>query len=195
MRRLVYCVASTLDGFIAGPDGGDPTGPDGFWPVSADYLQYLVATYPEILPTGARTALGVEAAGTHFDTVLEGSRSYRIGLEVGVVDAFEHLRHIVFSNSLPASEQVEIVDADPLETVRKLKADEGKDLWLVGGSSIAGTLYPEIDSLILKLAPLTIGSGIPLFGKEFEPTSWTLRDTHQTESGALFLTYDRQPSQ
>lgn len=191
MRRLVYCVASTLDGYIAGPDGADPTGPNGFWPIPADYLQYLIATYPEILPTGARAALGVEAAGTHFDTVLEGSQSYRIGLDAGVEDAFEHLRHIVFSSSLPASDRVEITADDPLEMVRRLKSEEGKDLWLVGGSHIAGTLYTEIDRLILKLAPLTIGSGIPLFSGAFHPVQWNLSDMVQIDSGALFLTYDR----
>lgn len=194
MRRLVYCVASTLDGFIAGPDGADPTGPNGFWPIPADYLQYLISTYPEILPTGARAALGVTDPGTHFDTVIEGSNSYRVGLDAGVEDAFEHLRHIVFSKSLPPSEQVEISAQNPLEAVRQLKQEQGKDLWLVGGSTIAGSLYSEIDRLILKLAPLTIGAGIPLLSGEFEPVQWSLTNTFQTPSGALFLSYDRQGS-
>jgi len=155
----------------------------------------LISSYPEILPTGARAALGVTDLGTHFDTVLEGSNSYRVGLDAGVEDAFEHLRHIVFSKSLPPSKRVEISAANPLETVRRLKQEQGKDLWLVGGSTIAGSLYSEIDRLILKVAPLTIGAGIPLFSGEFEPVQWSLTNTFQTPSGALFLSYERQGSQ
>ncbi len=87
MRRLVHYIATTLDGFIAGPDGGDPTGPNGFWPVPEDYIRHLVAEYPETLPVQARQALSVTAEGTHFDTVLEGRRSYEIGLAAGLTDA------------------------------------------------------------------------------------------------------------
>jgi hypothetical protein len=70
MRKLVYYIATTLDGFIAGPDGADPTGPDGWIP--EDYIQHLATEYPETLPAPARAALSVTAQGTHFDTVLWG---------------------------------------------------------------------------------------------------------------------------
>lgn len=35
---------------------------------------------------------------------------------------------------------------------------------LVGAGRLAGSLYEEIDRIILKLAPLTAGTGVPLFG-------------------------------
>ncbi|MFG3708711.1 dihydrofolate reductase family protein [Micromonospora sp. NPDC047670] len=195
MRKLVYYVATTLDGFIAGPDGADPTGPGGFWPIPEDYLGHLVTEYPETLPAPAREALGVTAEGTRFDTVLEGRHSYEIGLDAGITDAYPHLRHLVFSRTLAESPDpaVEVVSGDPIATVRALKQQDGKDIWVIGGGALAGALYPEIDRLIVKLAPLTIGAGIPLFGRDavFEPRTWKLADHTVLGSGALFLTYDR----
>lgn len=195
MRQLVYCIASTLDGFIAGPDGSDPTGPDGFWPVPQDYIEHLATELPEILPGPARAALSVTAEGTHFDTVLEGRRSYEIGLKAGIADAYPHLRHLVFSRTLAASPDphVELVAADPKAVVRELKQEDGKDIWLLGGSELAGALYPEIDRLIIKLGPLTIGSGIPLFCRDtaFDPRTWRMTDHIVLTSGAAFLTYAR----
>ncbi|MDT0379451.1 dihydrofolate reductase family protein [Streptomyces sp. DSM 42041] len=198
MRKLVYCIASSLDGFVAGPDGADPTGPDGFWPTPEDYVAHLVAELPEILPGAARAALGVTAEGTHFDTVLEGRRSYEVGLKAGVTDAFPHLRHLVFSRTLTESPDpaVELVATDPVARVRELKQEPGKDIWLVGGGELAGALYAEIDRLIVKLGPLTLGTGIPLFGASagFDPRTWELTDHTVLGSGAAFLTYDRASS-
>ncbi|MHA4817007.1 dihydrofolate reductase family protein [Streptomyces aculeolatus] len=195
MRKLVYYIASTVDGFIAGPDGTDPTGPGGFWPVPADYLEHLVAHYPETLPVMAREALGVTAEGTHFDTVLEGRKSYEIGLAAGVPDAYPHLRHLVFSTTLGESpaEAVEVVAGDPVARVAELKQEDGKDIWLIGGGALAASLYGEIDRLIIKLGPLTTGTGIPLFGRDaaFDPRVWKLAAHEVMESGAVFLTYDR----
>ncbi|MDT6982304.1 dihydrofolate reductase family protein [Streptomyces lusitanus] len=195
MRKLVHYVATTLDGFIAGPDGADPTGPHGFWPIPEDYVQHLAAEYPETLPVQARQALSITAEGTHFDTVLEGRRSYQIGLAAGISDAFPHLRHLVFSRTLTESPApaVELVADDPVATVRELKRQEGKDIWLLGGAELAGSLYAEIDTLILKVGPLTIGDGIPLFSRKaaFDPRTWTLTDHTALKSGALFLTYTR----
>ena len=198
MRQLVYCIASTVDGFIAGPDGSDPTGPDGFWPVAQDYIEYLATELPEILPGPARRALSVTAEGTHFDTVLEGRRTYEIGLKAGITDAYPHLRHLVFSRTLTASPDpnVEFVATDPVAKVRELKQEDGKDIWLMGGSELAGALYPEIDRLIIKLGPLTIGTGIPLFSRDtaFDPRSWQLANHTVLASGAAFLTYASAPS-
>jgi dihydrofolate reductase len=195
VRKLVYYIASTLDGFIAGPDGADPSAPGGFWPIPEDYLRHLVAEFPETLPGPARQALGITAEGTRFDTALEGRNSYGVGLAAGVTDAYPHLRHLVFSRTLTESPDpaVELVSGDPVARVRELKQEDGKDIWIIGGGALAGALYSEIDELVVKLAPLTIGAGIPLFGRDavFEPRVWRLAGHTVLDSGAIFLTYSR----
>jgi hypothetical protein len=76
------------------------------------------------------------------------------------------LESLVFARTLAGSTDpsVEVVADDPVKRVRALKHEPGAGLWLVGGGSLAGALYDEIDELILKIAPITIGAGVPLFG-------------------------------
>ena len=80
--------------------------------------------------------------------------------------------------------------------VRELKQEGGKDIWLIGGGELAGVLYAEIDQLILKVAPLTIGAGMPLFSQNaaFDPRRWELTDHTILKSGAAVLTYARTDS-
>lgn len=88
---------------------------------------------------------------------------------------------------------MEVVADDPTAKVRELKRQDGKDIWLLGGADLAGALHPQIDRLIVKISPLTIGDGIPLFSPKagFDPRLWQLTDHTTPESGVLFLTYHR----
>jgi dihydrofolate reductase len=192
MRKLVYYVATTLDGYIAGPDGGDPSGQD-YFAITEDVVRYIAENFPETLPAPARQAMGIDAPGTSFDTVLEGRASYEMGLAAGMADAYPHLRHLVFSTSLGESPdpQVEIVRGDALARVRQLKAEAGLDIWLVGGGTLAHALLPEIDRLVLKVNPSIIGDGIPLFNGPFQAHKFHPTDEVQLEGGVRVVTYDR----
>jgi dihydrofolate reductase len=191
MRKLTYFVASTIDGFIAGPDGGDPSGPDGFFVAEGGHLDAIFTEYPDIIPVQARKALGINPENKVFDTVLEGRGSYEIGLREGIPNAYPHLAHYVFSRTMTESPDpgVEIVSGDPIEKVRELKQRKGKRIWLCGGAQLAAVLRPEIDELIVKLHPVVAGAGIPLFDGEFAPQRFTLAKTQSFDSGVLHLTY------
>ncbi len=191
---MQYYIATTLDGFIVGPDGADPTGPDGFWPISADYIEHLVANYPRPSPTGADGAVGHRRGHP---------LRHRPGRAPQLRDRAEGRDHRrlpapAAPGLLPDPRQspdpaVELVATDPAEKVRELKRQDGKDIWLIGGGELAGALYGEIDRLILKVGSLTTGTGIPLFSHTaaFDPRTWELTDHTVLGSGAAFLTYDR----
>lgn len=189
MRRLTYYIATSVDGFISGPDGEFD-----FFPMAADVLAAINSEWPETVPGHFREQAGLtEAANKHFDTVLMGRGTYEPALSAGITSPYPHLRQIVFSRSLTSSDPaVEIIaDADPVAVARTLKQEDGLGLWLCGGADLAGQLLPEIDELIVKRYPVVAGAGKQMFGAGFAPSAFTLVESRSFESGTVISTYRR----
>ncbi|OKH98894.1 deaminase [Streptomyces sp. CB02923] len=179
MRKLVYYVAVTIDGYIAGPGGEFDFYPQGDEQQSAAYAEWANARYPETVPTSMRAAHGLsDTPNRRFDTVLMGLGTYRPGLRAGFTSPYAHLRQYVVSSTLAPDTDpaVTVVGEDPLALVRDLKREEGRDIWLCGGGRLAGALLPEIDELIIKSYPVVAGAGIPVFDGEFDPTLFKVAD-------------------
>ena len=103
-RRLRYQVAVSLDGFIAGPDGG---------------IDWITMD----------PAIDFAALFAEFDTAVMGRKTYEATAAMGG-GAMPGIDVIVFSRSLPASggAGVRVIGDDPRETVRQLKAKRGRDI-------------------------------------------------------------------
>lgn len=190
MPKLVYYVASTLDGFIAAPDGSYD-----FFPLQPDVAAHLAAEWPQTFPTAAHSHFGIGAPRGRFDTLVMGRGTYDPALKIGVTSPYAHLKQYVFSRSLPPSDdpQVEIVAGDPVAFVRELKRRPGGDIWLCGGGQLAGQLLPEVDELVVKLNPIVAGKGIPLADRGFAPHRFALVDTRPFDSGLVILRYAATP--
>ncbi|MEV1144772.1 dihydrofolate reductase family protein [Micromonospora sp. NPDC049799] len=188
MRKLVYYVASTLDGFIAAPDGS----PD-FFGLEPDLAAHIAAHWPQTLPTFTHPQFGVENPQGRFDALVMGRATYDPALKIGISSPYAHLRQYVFSRSLPPSTdpEVEIVAGDPVEFMRALKREPGGNIWLCGGGQLAGQLLPEVDELVLKLNPVLVGSGVPLASRGFEPHRFALVESLPLASGTVVLRYTR----
>ncbi|AUG75129.1 deaminase [Kitasatospora sp. MMS16-BH015] len=188
MRKLTYYVGATIDGFIADPDGSF-----GFFPLADDILKHIGEEYPETLPTHVRSALGIVGANRHFDTVVMGRATYDPALKAGITSPYAHLRQYVVSGSLPldGAPGVEIVRTDPVGVVRRLKRQDGLKIWLAGGARLAGELLPEIDELVVKTYPLVIGSGVPLFTRDFAVAAFRRTSGRVFDSGAAIAVYQR----
>ena len=188
MRELTYYVAVTLDGFIAGPNGEFD-----FLLAEGDHRDVINERFNQTIPTQINEALGIPTDGELFDTVLMGWNTYAVGLPA-LPSPYRHLRQVVFTSRAPEPvEGVEFVDGDPVETVRGLKAEEGKGIWLCGGGALAAALADEIDRLVLKINPVLIGEGIPLLGnRPFAPAAWQRTATTAFDSGVILAEYARR---
>ena len=71
------------------------------------------------------------------------------------------------------------------------KKEDDKKIWICGGGQLAGTLLDAglIDKLILKVNPLLIGEGIPLFGSSQKKVHLKLEDLKTFDSGILVPAY------
>jgi dihydrofolate reductase len=189
MRQLVYYIGMTIDGFIAAPDGSAD-----FFPVTQDVLDFIVEDYPDALPTHVREHFGVHAPNPNFDIGVQGRVTYEVGLKMGITSPYGQLRQYVVSTGIEESPDpaVEMISTDVVGRIRELKAEDGKDIYLIGGARLAGTLLPEIDKLVIKLYPVVAGSGIPLFTTGFSPTHFELAGTRTLRSGTVILTYTKK---
>lgn len=183
MRKLVYYVAVSLDGYIAGPNGEFD-----FYPLAEDMTAWISERYPESLPAVLReqTGLAVDTPNRHWDTVVMGRGTYEVGLATGTNSPYPHLAQYVVSTTLGTVDDpaVELVDSDPVDLVRRLKKQEGKDIWLCGGGTLAGALLDEIDELIIKSYPVVAGAGIPVIVGDFAPARFTPTRRKEFGNGA-----------
>ncbi|MCU0437748.1 MAG: dihydrofolate reductase family protein [Raineya sp.] len=176
MRKIVYYVASSLDGFIAGFNDDI----SGFVGAGNGVDKYL-------------------ADLANFDTVIMGRKTYEFGYQYGLQagqPAYPHMNHYIFSESLnfenPDSKvQVKKMDISEIEA---LKNQNGTDIYLCGGGLFAGWLLDnqKIDILKLKLNPLILGRGIKLFGESSKKYSLNLLDTQSYENSLQIMTYQIQ---
>lgn len=164
MRKLIYYVAVTVDGYIAAADGSFD-----FFPLEGDHLPWLIDAYPETMPGHVRGQLGLaETSPRVFDTVLMGRATHQVAVDEGLTSGYPHLRQFVFTSNpddLPADDGLTVTSEDPVALVRGLKAEDSPlDIWLCGGGALAATLLDQIDEFRLKVNPFVLGAGIPLVG-------------------------------
>ena len=173
MRKIVYYVASSIDGFISGLND-DITGFVGTGNGVDKYLSDLA----------------------NFDTVIMGRNTYEFGYKYGLQQgqpAYPHMKHYIFSDNLKLKNpdpkvQVKKIDLNEIENIQN---QQGTDIYLCGGGQFAGWLLgnQKIDILKLKLNPLILGEGITLFGKASKKYSLQLIDTESYENGLQIMTY------
>ena len=99
-----------------------------------------------------------------FDTVLLGRKSYEATRAYGG-GGMPGMRTIVVSRTLDPSDCPGVtVTGDPVETIREIREQPGKDVWLFGGGELLANLLGlgVVDSVEIALIPALLGQGTPV---------------------------------
>ena len=176
MKKIIYYVASSLDGYIAGKND--------------DISQFILQ------------GEGVERYQSdlaNFGTVIMGRKTYEFGFQYGLVPgqpAYSNMEHHIFSNSLKIEKLSEAVKIEKLsiDRVTEIRQRAKTDIYLCGGGEFAGWLLDNglIAQLKLKLNPIVLGSGTKLFGPSITSENWELTDKESFSDGLQILTYNKK---
>lgn len=172
-RKIIVEVATSADGFIARPDG------DISWLESPR----LKGNY------------GMAAFVKTIDSILWGRKTYTKGVELGMkAGGFgPNIKNYVFSRK-PQGQLLQGFEwvKEPISTfARGLRAQPGKNIWMMGGGEIIAAFLDEgeIDEFSINLIPIYIGEGIPLMKPQHRSIPLELLSTKKFADGVVHLHY------
>jgi dihydrofolate reductase len=185
MRRLIYSMTVSLDGYIAGPDGAiDWSAPDD------ELFRFHTQRVRE---------MGVQLCGRrlyetmlYWETAPEDSLS-RDHAEFARI--WKALPKVVFSTTLESVVgNARLASQGVGEEVARLKQQPGKDIE-VGGAGLARACMQLglIDEWQLFVAPVLLGGGTPYFPPLNETINLELVETRTFGDRVVFLRYQTVP--
>ena len=185
MRKLIYSMGVSLDGFIAGPDG-----------------RFEWATPDEELHrfhNQQASELGGQLYGRRLYETMRFWQTREDDPSASEVESefariWKATPKVVFSATLEAVEgsNTRLAHGDPSDEVTRLKAESGKDL-AVGGAGLAATLIrlDLVDEYRPFVNPVVVGGGTPFLPPLDAPLELELIETRTFASRVVYLRYSR----
>jgi len=164
-------IATSLDGFIARPDGG------------IDWLHAVQRPHEDY---------GFAAFYSGVDTLLVGRKTYEVAL--GFPEwPYGGKRVAVWSRHEGTPRHGEtFVSGAPAEVLARLEAEGTRHVYVDGGATVSAFLAADlVDDLTVSVLPIVLGDGIRLFQGPLPERALTLTGAHAHESGLVQLHYRR----
>jgi dihydrofolate reductase len=185
MRKLIYSMTVSLDGYITAPDGAID------WTVPDEEL-FLFHT-EQVRETGVHLCgRRLYETMVYWETAEE---SQLVAEYVRFAQIWKALPKVVFSTTLESAVGNTRLARDGVsEEVSRLKEQPGKDI-AVGGAGLAGACMKLglIDEWRLFVSPVLLGGGTPYFPPLEKGIDLELIETRTFGSRVVYLRYRRVP--
>ena len=183
MRSVTYSMGVSLDGYIAGPDGGfDWTAPD------EEVFRFVT---DEIRQVGVHL-LGRRLYETmlYWETADQDPSLDDSMLEWAAI--WKALPKVVFSTTLPAVQgNARLVAGGLAEEIERLRAEPAQGDIAIGGAALAAeaATLGLIDEYRARVYPVLVGGGIPFFAQRERRVDLELVETRTFSSKVVYLRY------
>lgn len=118
--------------------------------------------------TGAIEETGYESFCKSMDITIMGKRTFNeIENIENIGSLYATTKNYIFTHAESLSVQEFIpINCDVVEFVKQIEM--GKNIWIVGGNTILAPLLDNdmVDNIIIQIAPVLLGDGIPLFSQK-----------------------------
>jgi dihydrofolate reductase len=183
MRSVTYSMGVSLDGYIAGPDGGfDWTAPD------AELFRFVT---DEIRQAGVYLlGRGLYETMLYWETADQDPSLDDSMLEWAAI--WKPLPKVVFSTTLPAVQgTARLASGGLAEEIERLRAEPAEGDIAIGGATLAAeaAALGLIDEYRARVYPVLTGGGTPFFPRRERRVDLELLETRAFSSGVAYLRY------
>lgn len=170
-RKLIVYIASSLDGFIAGPN---------------DDLSFLSIVEKEGQDYGYSKFIET------IDTVILGRKTYDWVIKnAGELSYPKQQVYVITRTKKDSHDKIKFYNEDLAKLVNQLKSEDGNDIFCDGGAEIINYLLNNnlVDEFVISIIPTLLGQGIRLFQDKKIKYKLTLISTEQFDTGLVQLKY------
>ncbi|MEU7321463.1 dihydrofolate reductase family protein [Streptomyces griseoviridis] len=184
MRKLIYGMNLSLDGYIAAP--GDDIG----WSTPSDELFQF---WSDRLQTTELSLYGRklwESMSSYWPT--GDQRPDATPAEIEFARRWRDMSKVVFSSTVDAVDwNTRLVTGDAVAEITRLKAEDGGPMD-IAGATLAGAAMRAglIDEYVLATAPVLVGGGTPFFTALDNRVNLNLVETRTLPGGVTLTRYE-----
>jgi dihydrofolate reductase len=185
MRNVVLLMHTSLDGFVAGPNG------EMDWITFDEELANDVGKITERADTALYGRITYQMMESYWPTAGQQPGASRHDIEHA--NWVNNALKVVFSRTLESTDwqNTRIVRDNIAEEILNMKKQSGKDILLIGSASIIHTFmkHDVIDEYWINVNPVILGTGIPLSAPIGDKINLTLVNSKQLKCGVVSFNY------
>lgn len=186
MRKLIMWNVMTLDGYFEGKQPWDLSFHAAVWGKELEKISLEQLQSADYLVFGRKTYEGMASYWTNPEAATA---------EPEVAQWMNRIPKLVFSKTLKSAEwnNTTIIRENTAHEIRKIKEQEGKDIYVFGSADLSETFINEnlFDEYRICIAPVLLGGGRPLFTPGVNSKELSLVSTQQLSTGGVILKYSK----